>query len=78
MSTIEIKKSLHKYIDIADEEFLKAIYALIKYEKSRETFELSPEQKKILDERRHNHKNGKSKSYTWEEVKQHARNAFRK
>ncbi len=79
MSTIEIKKSLHNYINVADEQFLKAIYALMQYDKSKEeSFELTNEQKKILDTRRLNHKNGKSKSYTWSEVKQRAKAALNK
>jgi hypothetical protein len=78
MSTIEIKKSLHNYINIADEQFLKAIYALMQYDLSKDGFELTNEQKKILDARRINHKNGKSKSYTWAEVKQRAKAALDK
>ena len=78
MSTIEIKKSIHDYINIADEEFLKAIYALMQYDKSKDGFKLTSVQKKTLDQRKFNHKSGKSKSYTWEEVKQHAKEALRK
>ena len=78
MSTLEIKKSIHDYINVADEQFLKAVYALMQYDKSREdVFTLTPEHEKILEERRKRYKKGLGKSYSWEEVKQRAKSALR-
>jgi hypothetical protein len=44
----------------------------------KEGFLLNAAQKKELDERKERHQNGKSRSYTWDEVKSLARQAMRK
>jgi hypothetical protein len=77
MSTIEIKKSIRDYINTADEQFLKAVYALMQYDRSRDLFELTPEHEKILEARRKRYKKGLGKSYSWAEVKQRAKSALR-
>lgn len=76
MSTAQIKKTLQSYINEADETFLRAVYALMEYDREKSSFELSPSQKKMLDERKLRYKKGEGKSYIWEEVKQRAKSAL--
>jgi len=47
----------------------------VSLEQENEGFELSDAHKAILDERKQKHLNGKSKSYSWDEVKKRARSA---
>ncbi len=79
MKTLSIKKELHTAIDvIEDKEFLKAIHLLLN-EKSKEyTYELSEEEKKELDMLSKQHKSGKSKSYSMEEVRKQAHSKLKK
>ena len=44
---------------------------------TQEGFVLSKEQYQGIDRRRELHQKGKSKSFTWEQVKQNARNAIK-
>ncbi len=79
MKALAIKKELHTVIDvIEDKEFLKAIYILLN-EKSKEyTYELSADEKKELDNLSKQHKSGKSKSYSMEEVRKYAHSKLKK
>ncbi len=79
MKTLSIKKELHTAIDvIEDKEFLKAIHLLLN-EKSKEyTYELSEEEKKELDMLSKQHKSGKSKSYSMDEVRKQAHAKLKK
>ncbi len=71
MTTLRLKNNIHKAIDkIEDENLLKAVYTIL--EKQMETngeYDLTPAQQKELDRRLANHQSGKSKTYSWEEVK---------
>ena len=71
MTTINLKKNIYKAVEkIDDAGLLEAVYTIL--EKQIETLSahpLSPAQKKELDKRRSSHKSGKSKSYSWPEVK---------
>ena len=71
MTTINLKKNIHKAIDkIEDQSLLLAVYTILEKQiETNEEYELTPAQKKELDRRLANHKSGKSKSYTWEAVK---------
>ena len=71
MTTINLKKNIHKAVDkINDTDLLHAVYTILEREiENTEEYELTPPQKKELDRRLANHKSGKSKSYSWEEVK---------
>ena len=74
MSSAEIKEYLHKQIEVLDDRFLKAIYAMLQsYSKENNDLKLSFGQKKELDKRRQRHLSGESKSYTWKEVKDRIR-----
>jgi hypothetical protein len=79
MKALAIKKELHHVIDvIEDKEFLKAIYVLLN-EKSKEyDYELSDIEKKELDHLSKQHKLGKSKSYSMEEVRTFAHSKLKK
>jgi putative addiction module component (TIGR02574 family) len=70
MTIVQIREKVIRIIDHADDRILKAIYAMLKeYEKAEATESLlTEEQKKEIDRRWENHKNGKSKSYTIDEV----------
>ncbi len=46
-----------------------------KLQESANDFILTEQHLEILNERREKHRSGESKSYTWEEVKAHARKA---
>ncbi|MCG3167742.1 MAG: hypothetical protein POELPBGB_03537 [Bacteroidia bacterium] len=81
MTTIAIKKELHKAVDnMPDAGFLKAVYALFKeYSQNYNTdFELSPDVKSELDKERKLHKAGKSKSYSVAEVRKIALGKLKK
>ena len=74
MSSAEIKEYLHKQIEVLDDRFLKAIYAMLQsYSKENADQKLSSVQKKELEKRRQRHLSGESKSYTWQEVKDRIR-----
>ena len=70
MSTAEIKEYLHRQIEVLDDRFLKAIYAMLQsYSKENTDQKLTSGQKKELERRKLKHLSGESKSYTWQEVK---------
>jgi len=70
MTATALRKKAHQYLDTVDDTMLKSIYALLKeYRKNQGETLLTEEQKVELDKRMEEHKSGKSKSYTWEEVK---------
>ncbi len=70
MTTIKIREKVHSIIDNADDRILKVVYAMLReYEKVETTTSmLTEEQKEEIDNRWENHKSGKSKSYTIDEV----------
>jgi len=51
MSTSELKKELHDFIEAADESLLTTIYEIIKASENKNHYEISDEHKQILDER---------------------------
>lgn len=71
---------MRDYINQADERLLKMIKALAEtyQNESRQTTSLNEENYQILDERREAHLKGESKSFTWKQVKQNARNTSTK
>lgn len=77
MATSDLRNTVKAYINKADIRLLKMIKALAESYQSdeQETFTLSEEQYQIMDKRREAHLKGESKSFTWEQVKQNARNA---
>ncbi|MDO9274448.1 MAG: hypothetical protein Q7T92_02740 [Lutibacter sp.] len=77
MATSDLRNTVKEYINTADIRLLKMIKALAESYQSdeQETFTLSEEQYQIMDKRREAHLKGESNSFTWEQVKQNARNA---
>ena len=70
MTTTLIRKKLISYLENADEKKVKAIYTIFEDDINDEnSFTLSEEQVKFLDNEKQNHLSGKSKSYTWEDAK---------
>ena len=71
MTTLKLKNNIHKVIDkIEDENLLKAVYTILeKQVELTDEYDLTPAQQKELKRRLTNHQSGKSKTYSWEEVK---------
>ena len=69
MTTTLIRKKLINYLESADEKKVKAVYTIFKDEIEENSFQLSEEQIKILDNEREKHLSGKNKSYTWDDAK---------
>lgn len=76
MATIDLRKTVKQYINTADIRLLKMIKALAEsYQNDEQELTLTKEQYELIDKRREAHLKGESKSFTWEQVKQNARNA---
>ena len=69
MTSIQLRKKLHSYIDTAEEKKLKAIYTMVEDEIETPSL-LTPEQKKELDKRLVEYQQGKTKLYSWKEAKE--------
>jgi len=70
MDTIELKKNIHRFVDEADERILRIINAIIEAETQEGQPAVPQWFYEELDKRRERHQKGKSKSSTWEEVKE--------
>lgn len=76
MATIDLRNTVKEYVNTADIRLLKMIKALAEsYQNDEQELTLSEEQYQMIDKRREAHLKGESKSFTWEQVKQNARNA---
>lgn len=76
MATLDLRSTVKEYVNTADIRLLKMIKALAEsYQNDEEELTLSEEQYQLIDKRREAHLKGESKSFTWEQVKQNARNA---
>lgn len=76
MATTDLRNTVKAYVNAADIRLLKLIKALAEsYQNDEQELMLSEEQYQMIDKRRERHLKGESKSFTWEEVKQNARNA---
>lgn len=77
-STAQIRKTIHSFIDKADERILRIFKGIIDAEEQEENHLSVPEWfYEELDKRRDAHVSGKSKTYTWEEVKERAKSALK-
>ncbi len=73
MTTTLLKQNITKAVkDINDKDFLEAVYTIVSNKAEETAFELTTEMKNELDSRKARHKNGTSKSYTWQNVKKAA------
>ena len=78
MEAIELKDKVLKYVDKADEHLLEMMLSLAENYEQRSTTVLTEADYNKLDKRRLDHLNDKSESYSWEEVRQKAKDALKK
>lgn len=77
-STAQIRKTIHSFIDKADDRILRIFKGIIDAEEQKVSHPSVPEWfYEELDKRREDHINKTSKSYTWEEVKERAKSALK-
>lgn len=70
-STVDIRKRIHEFIDIADERILRIINGIIDVEEQEDNYPAVPDwYYEKLEIEREKHLRGETPSYTWEEVKQ--------
>jgi hypothetical protein len=64
-------QKIQEYLAVSDDKVIKAVYTLLEAQvKATESnFEFSEEQIKELNKRRKEHLSGKSKTYTFEQIK---------
>lgn len=75
MATIDLRNTVKDYVNTADVRLLKMMKALAEYQNDEQELTLSEEQYQMIDKRREAHLKKASKSFTWEQVKENARNA---
>jgi len=76
MATIDLRNTVKEYVKNADVRLLKLMKAVAEsYQNDEQEITLTENQYQIIDKRREAHLKGESKSYSWEQVKQNARNA---
>ncbi len=79
MTATTLKKELHKAIDnIEDESFLQAVYTIINKQSAEYEYNLNPKEWAEIEGIQKQHKSGKSKNYSWDEVKKHAKSKLKK
>lgn len=79
MVTLDLRNTVKEYINTADIRLLKMMKALAEsYQADEQELSLTEEQYQMIEKRREAHLKGESKSFTWDEVKQNARNAAKK
>lgn len=69
MKTSELKEKLHFYIDTAKTEKLKAIYTMLEDDIEQRMVKEEEAYYDELDRRVADMESGKTRTYTWEEVK---------
>ena len=76
MATLNLRDTVRGYINTADVRLLKMMKTLAEsYQNDEHEIILSEEHYKMIDKRRAAHLRDESESFTWEQVKQNARNA---
>ena len=79
MTTTTLKRGIHKALDhVSDSAILNAVYIILKKNAEEETYTLTTTQKHELDKRLADHKAGKLKYYTFDQVKKAAFKALGK
>ena len=69
-STLEIRKRIHEFIDIADERILRIINGIIDAEEQEDNYPVVPDwHYDQIEEERAKYLKGEVKTSTWEEVK---------
>ncbi len=79
MKNLKLKQKLHQYIEMADEKKLKAIYVMVEDE-IEEKYDIWNNKDFVaeIERRTSEMENGSAKTYTWDEVQQHAKQAVEK
>lgn len=72
MELIELRKKIHNRIEVSDKKILETIYTLLENNQQK-TFELTDEEADEIDKDVEDYLTGKTKGYTFEEVKSNAR-----
>ena len=72
MTTTVIRKKLVDYLKLADDKKVKAIYTMVEDEINTAENDWDKNFVKEINRRSRDFKNGKSKTYTWEETKKAA------
>ncbi|MBA5629501.1 addiction module family protein [Moheibacter lacus] len=67
-TNLELKNRIKKYIDTADDQMLKIFNAIIDSQ-TNSGFQLSDEEKNILDQRLKFHQENPNDGKSWEEIK---------
>ena len=76
MATIDLRNTVREYVKNADVRLLKLMKAVAEsYQNDEQETTLTENQYQLIDKRREAHLKGESVSYSWEQVKQNARNA---
>ena len=67
----ELRDSVKRYIDVADEDVLKIVYSILEddVESEKSGYALTPEQEAELDKRMKLEENGLMEYSSWEEVR---------
>lgn len=76
-STVDIRKRIHEFIDIADERILRIFKGIIDAEEEEDNYSVPDSHYDVINERREKYIKGESKSYTWEEVQEKAKSALK-
>lgn len=75
MAVMDLRNTVRDYVNTADIRLLKMMKALAEsYQNNEQEFTLNEEQYLLIDQRREAHLKGESKSFTWKQVKENARN----
>lgn len=77
MEAVELKNMVLKHVDKADERLLEMMLSLAENYEEKSSTPLSEADYQEMEQRRLNHLNDKSESYTWEEVQEKAKNALK-
>ncbi|WP_066437784.1 hypothetical protein [Chryseobacterium sp. CCH4-E10] len=75
-STVDIRKRIHEFIDIADERILRIFKGIIDAEEEDDNYSV-PNSHYDVNERREKYIKRESKSYTWEEIQEKAKSALK-
>lgn len=67
MTTTDIKKELHEYIEDADDRLLKLIYGMVLAD--QESYEVPEWHKEIIQERMEDYERNPNNVISWEELK---------
>ncbi len=76
-STVDIRKKIHDFIDIADERILRIFKGIIDAEEEENNYSVPDSHYDVINERREKYIKGESECYTWEEVQEKAKSALK-